>query len=140
MGRNIVLYVTGKYRSGSVCGIANNIQQARDIAIACWEQGYTVICPHLNTAFMDDVVSDEDFLLGDLEILSRCNGIVLGYEWENSVGSIAEVEKACALGLRIFKAHRSNDFPGWHIQELHRQQTNIVKLNLKEKAILYGLL
>ena len=46
-------YVAGPYRSKlGRLGILINIMRARKIARLLWKQGYAVICPHSNSAFM----------------------------------------------------------------------------------------
>jgi hypothetical protein len=55
--------------------------------------GYAVLCPHANTAFMD-FGCDEVFLDGDLEILRRCDLVVVAPGWESSEGTRAEIREA----------------------------------------------
>jgi hypothetical protein len=74
--------------------------------------GLAVLCPHANTAWMDgaqlekDPISgvakgpgDEIFLKGDLEMLRRCDGLVLVGEWEKSAGCRDEHLLSMSLGI-----------------------------------------
>jgi len=96
-----VVYVAGPYRSGTIAGVRANIESARRVAEVFWRIGYAVICPHLNSGFMDGIVADEDFLEGDLEILRRCNQIVMAPGWERSAGARGELEVARECGLVV---------------------------------------
>lgn len=92
----MIVYLAGPYRADPHDGIEANIQAARKAAIALWEAGYVVICPHLNTAHfeVDCDVPEETYLLGDLEILRRCDAVVLMLDWYSSRGARIEVVAA----------------------------------------------
>jgi len=96
----MLIYVAGPYRGE----VDRNIQQAREIAIKLWEVGHVVICPHLNTAHFENdcKVSDEAYLSGDLNILCRCDAIVMTPYWEKSVGAKGEYDYAVAHGIPIY--------------------------------------
>jgi len=69
IGRKPLAYVSGPYSAGAKKKQIANIDAARRIAAELWDRGYTVICPHSNTAFFENlcVVADyDDFLRGDL--------------------------------------------------------------------------
>lgn len=54
-----VVYVAGPYRGPSEWAVKCNIEAAERVAIALWQQGYAVICPHKNTAFFGGAAPDE---------------------------------------------------------------------------------
>ena len=97
-----VVYIAGPYRSkGGINGIAENIWNARQAAVRWIKKGYAVICPHLNTSFMDGALPDEVFLECGLELLNRADVIVVLPGWQDSEGSKAEVLRAREIGLEI---------------------------------------
>lgn len=97
-----VVYISGKYRSqDGINGIYENIQAARAESIKWWKDGYAVICPHMNTAFMDGAADDSVWLKGDLEFVRRSDIIVMLNDWEDSEGARAEHEEAIDCGLEI---------------------------------------
>ena len=98
-----VAYISGSYRSNAINGIYENIQKARQVALKYWNLGYAVICPHLNTAFMDGSCGDHIWLQGDIEILKRCDVIVLLNGWIKSEGAREEYKAALAHGLVIIE-------------------------------------
>jgi len=98
-----VLYVAGKYRDPrGVYFIWKNIETARDVAVHLWQMGAAVICPHANTSFFDGSCPDERWLGGDLELLARCDGVVMLPGWEQSAGAVGEWQAAQNHGLQVF--------------------------------------
>lgn len=97
-----IIYVAGSYRHKSMNQIWENIVHARQEARKLWLAGWAVICPHMNTAFMDTMPNtDQIFLDGDIEILRRCDAIYMLKGWEKSEGAIKEYKYANTLGLEV---------------------------------------
>ena len=61
-----VAYIAGPYRAKTPGQIYDNIAKARVVALAMWQKGYIVICPHMNSAFFDGHITDDKILAGDL--------------------------------------------------------------------------
>ena len=107
----MILYVSGPYRGKSKIKLINRLQvirniiNARKVAKELWRMGYTVICPHLNSALMDGVTSDDRFLEGDIEILQQCWGIVMIQGWQRSTGALMELKDARQTGKKVFFWH-----------------------------------
>jgi len=95
-------FVSGPYRAKTINEIHDNIEQARHVAIGLWRLGYAVHCPHTGSAYMDGVVPDEVFLAGDIEILKRCDLVVMVPEWRHSSGSREEYAVAREHGIPVF--------------------------------------
>ena len=96
-----LVYVAGPYRGKDWAEIENNIQHAKAASIRLWKQGYSVFCPHLNTAHFDGLVPDDTFLAGDIEILGRCDCIFMLKNWQDSAGSRAEYQYAIEHRLEV---------------------------------------
>lgn len=96
----MVVYISGRY-SGE---IVENIDIARRVAIELWEQGFSVLTPHLNTYHFetDCNCKYDDYIRGDLEMLSRCDAIIMLQGWNQSKGATKEREYAKYLGLPIY--------------------------------------
>lgn len=95
-----VVYVSGKY-SGN---IDENIHAARLAAIKIWEHGNIALTPHLNTAHfeIDCNCKYEDYIEGDLELLERCDAVVMLPGWEESAGAVKERNAALIEMIPIF--------------------------------------
>jgi hypothetical protein len=94
-------FISGPYRASSSYKVQQNIYRAELIAKKYWKLGYAVICPHKNTSLFDCMLPDEVWLEGDLEILSRCDVIVMMGNWDKSVGALGELKLARDLGMEI---------------------------------------
>lgn len=98
--RNIVVYISGKY-SGDIVA---NIDNARKLAIEVWEAGFTALTPHLNTIHFENDCQCvyDNFIAGDLELISRCDCLLMLPEWEKSKGALLEHHEANRLNKPIF--------------------------------------
>jgi nucleoside 2-deoxyribosyltransferase len=109
----MLIYVAGPYR-GDVDG---NIAKARAVAAECYLAGHDVICPHMNTAKMDEDTGlpDEFWLNTTLNLLRRCDAVVVVPDWEKSEGTHAELAYAKKVGIPIYKT-----VPPLHVTEQER--------------------
>jgi len=96
-----IAYIAGPYRADTINGIVQNIRKAEDVAIKYWKKGYAVLCPHKNSSLFDGILPDDVWLKGNLEMLKRCDIIVMMQGWEKSKGAITEHELAYDLGIEV---------------------------------------
>lgn len=99
--RHTIVYIAGPYREKCIYDTVQNIRKAEMYACEYWRKGYTVICPHKNTALLDGWEPDEVWLEGAKELLRRSDIIVMIPGWQSSKGSVAEYELALELGKEI---------------------------------------
>lgn len=87
-----LVYLAGPYRAKHETVVWSNIMAAREVAetVLRLRPGWFPVTPHLNTMLMGGIVNDEVFLAGDLEILARCDAILMIPGWEQSSGARAE--------------------------------------------------
>jgi hypothetical protein len=97
-----VVYVAGPYRASTEYEVLLNIQAAERLALLVWQSGAACICPHKNTAFFGGAADDNVWLMGDLEIIRRCDAVVCTSNWQSSVGAVGEVALARSLGIPVF--------------------------------------
>ncbi|KKM17552.1 hypothetical protein LCGC14_1674630 [marine sediment metagenome] len=98
-----VVYIAGPFRADSSWKIEENIRRAEALALDAWKMGYAVICPHANTRFYQGECDDRVWLDGDLEILSRCDAVLLALGWKNSTGACEEVKHANRNGIPVYE-------------------------------------
>jgi len=99
-----LIFVSGKYQGKTINETFENIIKARAAAYKLWQQGYAVICPHMNSAFMDGEsmgATCQMFYDGDIEILGRCDAIYMLKDWKESTGARAEYQQAIELRLEV---------------------------------------
>ena len=100
-----VIYIAGPFRGPNHWAIAENIRDAERAALKVWQMGAVAICPHANTAHFQDAAPDYVWLKGDLEILRRCDGILMLPTYKESHGAKAEMQEALTLGMPVFFDH-----------------------------------
>jgi hypothetical protein len=59
---------------------------------------------------MEGITSDEQVLEGTLEMLRRCDAVIVDGRWESSAGTRGEVVEALRLGLPILYAWGDNSY------------------------------
>lgn len=102
-----ILYVAGPYRGASKVRIAQNISAARSVALEAARRGWMPMCPHMNTAHMEDDLphlGDQFWLQGTLELMRRCDALVLVPGWETSEGTQAEISEADRLRIPVYRS------------------------------------
>lgn len=97
-----VVYVAGPFRGANSWEIEQNIRAAESLSLEVWRMGAAVICPHTNTRFFQGAADDEVWLKGDLEILSRCDAILMTNDWRRSSGAAEEHGFAVERGIEVF--------------------------------------
>lgn len=97
-----VIYIAGPFRGKNSWEVESNIRVAETLALDVWRSGFAAICPHANTRFFDGAAPDNVWLDGDLEILKRCDAILLTKNWEQSKGATKEMQFAKALNMPVY--------------------------------------
>jgi len=92
-----LLYISGKYTANSIWETQENIRIAEKYLIKYLNLGYAVHCPHKNTAMLDGIVGIDTSMNNDLEILKRCDCIVMLPDWKESKG--ANIEHSLAQDM-----------------------------------------
>lgn len=111
------VYVAGPYRNRSRAGVELNIQCARRVGLLAALKGWTPIIPHANTGHLDDAcdLPEQYWLDATLELMRRCDAVVLCPGWQHSSGTLGEVAEAQRLGITVF--YTDSELPPaevWH--------------------------
>lgn len=98
----LVIYIAGPFRGNSAWDIEQNIRRAEELSLEVWKRGMVALCPHCNTRFFQGAAPDEVWLDGDLEMLRRCDAVLLAPGHERSEGTKAEIAYAKERGIPVF--------------------------------------
>lgn len=105
-----VIYIAGPYRAKIADGLRDdamqvqrNVMSAMEKALDVWAAGHAALCPHANTMFFQNAkgIDDDIWLVGDLELVRRCDAVYVTDDWKRSTGARGEVEYARALNIPV---------------------------------------
>jgi len=108
-----LLYISGPFSDPDpIHGIERNITRASEIALEAWRKGWAVICPHKNTSgFQHTEIPWETWMEGDIEIVRRCDAILMIPGWLNSRGAMLERMEARNAGKLVPVYDRRSGIP-----------------------------
>ncbi len=95
-----LVYVAGPYRASNAWLVEQNIRRAEAVAIQVAEVGCYPITPHTNTrGYFEHAQPDADFWLqATLELMRRCDAVLMMPNWRESSGAIGEFNEAVRMG------------------------------------------
>ena len=97
-----VVYIAGPFRARTSWGIAENIRAAERLGLEVAKLGMMPLIPHANTAHFQGELPDKFFLDGTMELLRRCDAVMLTPNWATSSGARDEADEAERLGIPVF--------------------------------------
>ena len=101
--RPLLAYIAGKYRGPTAWAVEQNIRRAEELgfAVAKW---FIPVIPHSMFRYFNGTQTDEFWLEGTLEIMRRCDVVILLPDWIESAGATAESKEAWRLGIPVVVA------------------------------------
>jgi len=108
-----LLYIAGPYRGPTAWDIENNIRRVEEVGIEIARAGAFPVMVHANCRFFQGQGTDAFWLDGTMELMRRCDAIVLIPGWTVSVGSNNERNEAARLGMPIFNMDGFDSLYDW---------------------------
>lgn len=102
-----LVYVAGPYRSENAWAVEANIRNAEEETFALAQLGYVGVCVHSMYRYFDGTLTAEYWLAATLEVMKRCDAVLLLPGWAESAGSVKEKAAAEALGIPVFTSLRT---------------------------------
>jgi hypothetical protein len=106
----MIVYIAGPLRATDRAGLpvlwrmAVNMGAAWGAAVRLWRAGHVPVVPHLLTLGMGGAVAESRFMDGMIEVLKRCDAVVLVHRWRQSPGTLAEIRAAGDAGIPVFRS------------------------------------
>lgn len=123
-----LIYVAGPYRAATRAAIAQNIAAARQVGLAAALLGWFPVIPHSNTSHLDHYapeLPDEFWLRGTMEMMERCDAVVLVSGWEQSHGTQAEIARADELRIPVYRTLQALPTAASFIAWLHQLEARL---------------
>jgi hypothetical protein len=108
-----VVYVAGRFRGKTAWHVAENVRAAEQVGYHVAAAGAMPLIPHANTAHFDGTMTAEFWLEGTMELLRRCDAVMMVPGWLDSKGALAERAEAQRIGLPVFSAGDYDALKGW---------------------------
>lgn len=99
-----IYYICSRYRGKDKTEIDRHIQYAKDLTREALLHGHCAVTPHL---YMTDCLNDSDpdeRMLGleaALELLEKCDAVIVGKKYGISEGMAAEIAEAKVLNIPV---------------------------------------
>lgn len=100
-----IVYIAGRFTAASLPEIGMNIAKAEEAAATLNELcdgAVLALCPHSLGRMMVGTMTPEFWYEATLELLARCDAMLLLSGWETSSGSRKEKDFAKARGIPCF--------------------------------------
>jgi len=96
------VYISGPYRANKKIGVSENIHNARKVGYKVADLGAFPIVPHNMALGFEDDIHDDFWLDGLLDLVIKCDAVVMVEGWQQSDGSIKEMEVALRNKIPVF--------------------------------------
>jgi hypothetical protein len=97
-----LVYIAGPYRSKTVHGVTQNIARAKAIGDIVIRMGHYPLIPHKNTELCEGLADDDFFIKGTMEMMLRCDAVLVTPMWEASSGTRGEIIAAHQNSIPVF--------------------------------------
>lgn len=98
-----VIYIAGPYRGSTPEKIQQNIHSARTVAAKAAGHGLYVVIPHNMSSGIEMVAPEAYWLAATMELMRRCDAVLLCPGWVESKGTMAEIDEAHRLGIPVYE-------------------------------------
>lgn len=98
-----LIYIAGPYRAADPWRVNLNVHRAECVATMVWEAGHYALCPHANTRHGSSRVTDAQYLAGTMEMMRRCDAVLVLPRYQESEGTLGEIADAEARGIPVMR-------------------------------------
>lgn len=98
-----IIYVAERFTGKNAWEIHRNVSHAESLGMAVAEAGAMPLIPHKNTSNFFGTLTEEFWYEGTLELLRRCDAMILVPGWQGSKGVQAEIDEALNRKMPLFE-------------------------------------
>lgn len=106
-----MVYVAGKFNGRTQLERREHVTEA--VRCAAWlihclgDLGAYPVVPHGTGEHLYGIGEEPLHYAGTLELMRRCDAVIMVPDWQKSKGAVAEFEEAKRLGLPVFHAYNA---------------------------------
>lgn len=117
MSKPKLVYIAGPYRGANAWEVEQNIQRAEAIAADVFETGHYPLCVHTMYRNFDGTMTGQFWLDATMEMMRRCDVVLILPHSDNSEGTRGEMLEAMARRIPILHYRLAKDRLGQEIGE-----------------------
>lgn len=120
-----VVYICGPHRSSTREGVQLNIQSAMQVGKLACLKGWSPVIPHSNAAMLDEILpdlGDQFWLDATMELMRRCDAVVLAPGWQRSEGVKGELSEADRLKIPIYRSEHELPYADVFLEEMEEDR------------------
>lgn len=121
-------YISGPLTADLECDVVRNRRKAETLARMLWHAGFSVFCPHMNTAGMVGFLESEQFVAADLLWLAHADVMFVLPGYFNSAGTSVEICYALQHQIPIIYVNEAIDFGNWLYNDKEFDSVDIFKI------------
>lgn len=110
--------IAGRFRGPNAWELENNVRRAEEVAYAVAHLGAMPLVTHSLGRYFDGTLTDQFWLDGTLELMRRCDALMMIPGWETSQGANTERALALEMGIPVFSD--IDELERWLIKESGR--------------------
>lgn len=104
-----IVYIAGKFRAPTGWGVEQNVRAAENVGMEVAKLGAMPLIPHANSRFFHGTGDEQFWVAGTLELLRRCDAVMVVSNWKDSVGARGEVMEARERNIPVFDSLEALD-------------------------------
>lgn len=100
----MIYYICSPYR-GTQEQVQKHLEYAKELTREVLMRGYATITPHLSIAECLNDCDEKERRIGlkaDLELLEKCDAVIVGNRYGISEGMLGEIKRAKELNIPLF--------------------------------------
>lgn len=106
-----VIYICGPFTACTPWEIECNVRRAETLGLEVAKLGAMPLIPHANTRYFHGHMTPEFWYEGTLELLKRCDALIVLNGWKSSRGARGEVDYAIEHSMPVF--HELHELATW---------------------------
>jgi len=99
-----VVYIAGPYRGKDAWEVEQNIRLVEETAFLLATNGFVPLSVHTMYRYFNGTLTDTFWLDATMELMRRCDAVVMVGDFMGSDGSVGEMAEAGRLGIPVFES------------------------------------